>query len=43
MALIQSAIALFAFLMAVVGVYAWNRYLRVEGDPATRLRAAPGT
>ena len=37
MALIQSAIALIALVMSIVGVYAWNRYLKKYGDPAYRV------
>lgn len=34
MAVIQSSMAIVAALMALVGVLAWQRYLKAHGDPA---------
>ena len=36
MAGMQSAICFFAFIMAGIGVFSWNRFLKKKGDPAER-------
>ena len=36
-AAIQGLMGFVAFLLATAGVYAWNRLLRKEGDPAVRF------
>ena len=35
-AAVQSLMGFVGFMMAAAGVFAWNRYLREKGDPATR-------
>lgn len=43
LALIQSAMAFVAAMMAMAGLLAWGRHLRRQGDPATRDPQRAGT
>ena len=40
LALGNSLMSLFGFIMLVVGIYAWNRYLAKSGDPGSRSLAS---